>query len=176
MPEIDSIVFLVGLPGSGKTTVGKLLSASMGLPFIDLDDIIVESEGRSIKSIFEENGEDYFRSVERACLSSLIESHKAAIVSTGGGTPCFFDNTEKMNLAGTTCYLQTSWEVLASRVSPEQSIRPLFKGLSESAIEEQLTERFSWRLPYYLQASIIVNTDQRQAAEISREIREQLRK
>jgi shikimate kinase len=167
-------IFLIGLPGSGKTTVGKLLSTQLVIPFIDLDDIIVQREGRAISEVFEKEGEDYFRKAEAACLASLIESKAIQVVSTGGGTPCFFDNLEKMKRAGITCYLETPWMELAARVAPEESIRPLFKGLAGSKIETQLKKRFSWRLPFYENAQIIISTENKSALDVAKELLTQL--
>lgn len=170
MVKFSTPIFLVGLPGSGKTTIGQLLSRQTGRPLTDLDDVIVETEGREIKDIFEKEGEDYFREVEAACLDAIVAARHSSIISTGGGTPCFFGNMEKMNIAGVTCYLQTSWHDLAFRVSPGHSVRPLFKGLSPQDIERQLEERFSWRLPFYEKARMIVDTGNKNELAIADEI------
>ncbi len=159
MGAVPKFVFLIGLPGAGKTTIGRELSTRLQLPFIDLDDEIVKREGTSIKDIFEKKGEDYFRKCEATCLHALIERKEVAIVSVGGGTPCFYDNMAKMQGAGKTCYLKVSWQALASRASVQNGVRPLFKNLPSENLAKSLKERFSWRLPFYAQADIIVETD-----------------
>ena len=86
-------VFLIGLPSSGKTTLGKRLATLNQWEFIDMDDEIVKHTGHSISSIFENDGEQGFRIIERELLKVLIEDSKSnQLISTGGGAPCFFDN------------------------------------------------------------------------------------
>ena len=76
-------IFLVGYMGSGKTTLGERLSAALGMEFIDLDDYIVEVEGRSIPQIFEQEGEAGFRGIERRCLQEITRSKTSHGVHTG---------------------------------------------------------------------------------------------
>lgn len=159
-------VFLIGLPGAGKTTIGRLLSFRLQLPFIDLDDEIIKKEGAAIKDIFEEKGEDYFRKIEAACLDEQVSKNEAFVISVGGGTPCFFDNITKMKEAGKVCYLEASWKKLASRASLENEVRPLFKNLEKETLEKSLKEKFEWRLPYYSQADVIIKTDEVSPEEI----------
>jgi shikimate kinase len=83
-------IFLIGFMGSGKTHWGKLLSGEMRLPYFDLDEVIVAAEKKSVQQIFHDNGEEYFRNKEQEVLEALVEDHKDVIISTGGGTPCFF--------------------------------------------------------------------------------------
>ena len=160
-------LFLIGLPGAGKTTVGQVLSVRSGLPFIDLDDLIVEKEGQSIHKVFLEKGEDYFREIEAECLGSLIAGKLKAIISVGGGTPCYYNNLQKMKQAGTVCYLRVSWQQLAMRASLENNKRPLFEGLNQQDLAKSLEARFAWRLPIYEQANLIVQGDELPALEIA---------
>lgn len=133
-------LFLVGLPGSGKTTYGKQLAKKLKRPFIDLDDMIIESEKRSIKQVFEDSGESYFREVERRCLTDAIQNEQCFIMATGGGTPCFFDNLEVMNQEGLTIYLKTPIEVIQNRLQADES-RPLMRS---NTIEQLYNKRKSW--------------------------------
>ena len=84
-------VYLIGLPGSGKTTMGKQLASILEIPFFDLDAEIENQAGKSIPELFKEEGEDFFREKERSCLRSFLNRDNF-ILATGGGTPCFFDN------------------------------------------------------------------------------------
>jgi len=170
MPSLSKLLFLIGLPGSGKTTVGQLLSKRMGVPFTDLDQVIVKASGQSIASIFEEKGEDFFRQLEASCLAGLLKKQTIEIVSVGGGTPCFFDNLDNMKAAGFTCYLKTSWVTLAAREVVKGSVRPLFQGLNAHNATKGLEARFSWRLPIYEKADLIVNTEDKSAEEVVSEI------
>jgi shikimate kinase len=89
-------VFLIGFMGSGKTHWGTQLASKLQIPFFDLDELISKGENKSIAEIFSESGEEYFRMRERETLSSIIEEYPSVVLSTGGGTPCFFNNIEKM--------------------------------------------------------------------------------
>lgn len=85
-------IFLIGYMGSGKTTLAKKLASKLELPFIDTDDEIVKEIGMSITEYFQLHGEEKFRELERKQL--LKTAQQNAIVSTGGGSPCFFDNMQ----------------------------------------------------------------------------------
>src|SRR5438874_1229377 len=98
-------IFLIGMPGSGKTTTGKLLAEKLKLTFVDLDMEIEKSEGRSINQIFEKRKENYFREVESMILKKFCSSSESFVMSTGGGAPCFFNNIKQMNDSGKTIFL-----------------------------------------------------------------------
>ena len=108
-------IFIVGFMGCGKSTLGKKLAYNIEYDFIDLDIYIQEQEGKSIKEIFVENGEDYFRKLERACLKKVI-NNKKTVISVGGGTPCYFDNIQLMNENGLTIYINMHPKYLISRL------------------------------------------------------------
>lgn len=110
------LIFLVGYMGCGKSTIGRALARRLGKPLLDMDALIEEHCGKRVGEIFETFGEDGFRRMERDTLAEVISSYDDAVVATGGGTPCFFDNMEAMNRAGRTIYFQMSAEKLAVRL------------------------------------------------------------
>lgn len=146
-------IFLWGMPGSGKSTIGKKLAALLELPFIDLDKVIEEHEGQTIASIFESQGESYFRYIERQMLLKTIKRNKDFVMATGGGAPCFFDNIEKMKQAGTTIFLNMPMPHIIQRMSDKgKAKRPLLSGLDQDNLEKEFVARFAYRMAYYQQA------------------------
>ena len=107
--------FLVGYMGVGKTTIGKLLSKELDVEFIDLDKYIENRYRKTIQEIFAEKGEDKFRIIEREMLLEVATFHNV-LISTGGGTPCFFNNMDVMNIHGVTLYIKASVDQLVSRL------------------------------------------------------------
>jgi len=141
-------IFLLGFMGSGKSYWGRRLSATLEMPFYDLDAYIVTQTGKSIPELFAEHGEAGFRKMEQAHLRSLMEQ-SASVVSTGGGTPCFFDNMEQMNRFGRTIYLQVPVEILAARLSKEMHRRPLLAGLNSEDLPDFIKNLLEKRAPFY---------------------------
>jgi shikimate kinase len=148
-------VYIIGFMGSGKTTAGKKLAAVLGWPFFDLDKKIEEIAGKSIPDIFSQDGENYFRTIESEALKT-IEYETDAVVSTGGGTPCYSDNMDFMLKTGLTVYLKLNPLQLLSRLSGSKGERPLIKNMGReellSFIEEKLHSRELW----YNRAIIII--------------------
>ena len=97
-------IFLIGYMGAGKTTMGKELSKQSGLSFIDLDHFMEGRYRKTVRQLFEEKGEETFRQIEKKALHEVADFENV-VISTGGGTPCFFDNMAYMNSIGTTVYL-----------------------------------------------------------------------
>lgn len=141
-------IFLVGLPASGKTTFGKQLAAEISYPFIDLDQHIEKNANMLIKEIFNEFGEDHFRQIEHDQLKGIINQKHKAVISTGGGAPCFHQNMELMNMAGVTIFINTPIETIKQRIQKESS-RPLMK---TNTIENLRNKR----IKFYEQASFTV--------------------
>jgi shikimate kinase len=152
-------IFLLGFMGSGKSYWGRLLSQKLQVPFFDLDEQIVNAEGKSINEIFDSNGEEYFRLLEKDTLHIITESHDSMVMACGGGTPCYFNNIEYMNREGTTIWLDVPIQVLYERLIRERSRRPLLKDLSDDQVRSFIIKKFSDRKIYYEQAEIMVNED-----------------
>lgn len=153
-------IYLLGPMGSGKSRLGKGLAAKLGMPLIDLDHCIEKITARTIKEIFETDGEDYFRQFERECLHKLVQQ-PPSVVSLGGGTPCFFDNMEVIKATGRSIYLQTPISILVARLAKGKTIRPLVSGKSNEDIQAFLQNQLREREQYYLQADIIVHNNGR---------------
>lgn len=144
-------IILIGYMGAGKTTLGRAIAAKLGITFIDLDSYIEERYRKTISQIFAEKGEDGFRDVERRMLHEAAEFENV-IISTGGGTPCFFDNMEYMNGMGTTVYLQVPVERLFTRLSIARKQRPLIKEKSDEELRSFISEQLEKREPHYAKA------------------------
>lgn len=151
-------LILIGFMGSGKTTLGRALAKELGLTFIDLDNYIELRRCKSINRIFEESGEDGFRTIERNLLHEVCEFENV-VISAGGGTPCFFDNIDYMNAQGTTIYLQVSNERLLERLRIAKSRRPLLKDKNDEGIKAFIEEQLARREKYYLQADYTFASD-----------------
>lgn len=147
-------IFLIGFMGSGKTYTGRRLARLAGLPFIDLDEWIEEKEKDSVRGIFEKKGEPYFRNVEREALRAMAQ-FRNAVISCGGGAPCFFDNMPWMNENGITIYLRAPAEVLARRLARRQERRPLLKGFAGGELLGFIRSKLAEREPFYLDSSIV---------------------
>lgn len=121
------MMILIGLMGSGKSTIGKLLASRLSLSFVDLDDIIVQEQGKSIPAIFEQEGENGFRALESQALEEVLKGQSTIIV-TGGGAILFKQNRDLMKQAGKVVWLDAPPPVLATRISGDAN-RPLLLGI-----------------------------------------------
>lgn len=125
------LIYLIGLPGVGKTTIGKQLSKKLNFSFFDLDTEIEKSVGVSIPQIFEINGESHFREIEKQELHKTLNLQNT-IIATGGGTPCFFNNMDVMNKAGKTIYLESEPSIILDKLSKNDiNNRPIFNDIND---------------------------------------------
>lgn len=131
---------MVGLPGTGKTTLGMELAVYLGLPFVDLDQEIEKNTRQKIRSIFQEKGESYFRQLEYFHLRRVINEIPEFVLATGGGTPCFFDNMHLMKDEGTTVFINTPIHQIKQRLQ-QDAVRPL---MQTNTLEHLLKERKKW--------------------------------
>jgi len=120
------IVFLVGMPGSGKSTVGRQLARRLGLPFFDSDHLIEQRLGCSIREYFAREGEAAFRDVEEQVLAELARGGSAAVVATGGGAVLREANRQNLRQGGQVVYLRSSPEDLYRRLRNDTQ-RPLLQ-------------------------------------------------
>ncbi len=157
-----SLVFLIGMMGAGKSSVGRCLAKTLKYKFIDTDQLIEEQEKRSIESIFKENGESYFRNIERDIINQFDK--KKCVYSTGGGFPIFNRNIDKLKVIGQVVYLKTSSVVLLNNRIKNNSSRPMFQ--DATSFEKLHKQRES----IYCEADFIVKTDYKIPEEIASEI------
>ena len=143
-------IYLIGMPGSGKSTLGKQLAQALQLPFVDLDAEIERREGKPVKEIFRDHGEEYFRKKESAQLFEWSQASQNFVMATGGGAPCFHGGIDTINSSGTSIFLNVSIEELLRRLHTDKD-RPL---LQETDLKERLTNIFSQRRDFYRQAHI----------------------
>lgn len=151
-------IFLIGYMGAGKTTVGKDLAARMGLSFIDLDGYIERRYCKTVRQLFAEKGEEAFREIERKMLHE-VSMFEDVLISTGGGTPCFYENMAFMKEAGTVIYLKVSVEELTKRLELCKHTRPVLQGRSGDALKSFIADSLRQREPFYHQASIVFEAE-----------------
>ena len=151
-------IFLIGFMGSGKTTVGRPLAKALGLRFVDMDHHITDTCHKTVGELFEALGEEGFRELERKTLAEL-SAQDGFVMATGGGAPCFFDNMEVMNRAGSTIYLKVSPEGLAARLRHGCDKRPLLRGRNDEELLEYIRTALAGREKFYTQARITVDCD-----------------
>ncbi len=151
-------LYLIGMPGSGKTTIGNLLSQKLNLTFIDLDAVILKNHTNfnSINEIFEIKGENFFRQIEKKNLR-LISNDSCILIATGGGTPCFFDNIDFMLSSGLTVFLNPDLYILHAYIVQEKKKRPLFKNKTDDELYYDLKKMYKKRLRFYNKAHIVIN-------------------
>lgn len=137
-------IYLIGMMGSGKTTTGAELAKLLSVPFVDLDERIVEHAGCSINEIFKTEGEAYFRNIESKLLFEVSRAPNQ-VVATGGGIVINPANCERMKSAGFIIYLKTGLEVLWKRVQGKKD-RPLLAAANPMRALEDL---YQSRTPLY---------------------------
>jgi shikimate kinase len=150
------IIFLTGFMGCGKTTLGRKLAARLNYEFIDLDHVLEAQAGMSIPEYFSKYGEPHFRAMESRVLKTM-DYPKHAVVSTGGGLPCFNDHMTWMNRHGHTIYIKLAPKALASRLENGKADRPLLREKHGDELVAFIEEKLTEREPYYMQAHIIAD-------------------
>ncbi|MDQ6995911.1 MAG: shikimate kinase [Mariprofundus sp.] len=144
-PQLSPI--LVGLMGSGKSSIGRRLAAYMDLPLIDLDDYIVEQAGRLIPDIFAQDGELAFRQMETNALRDVIDKH--AVIATGGGIVMTDENRQLLTSHPPVIWLKARPEFLADRIDGDSN-RPL---IAAGDTLKKLQRLAALRYPLYKQCA-----------------------
>jgi len=169
----ENNVILIGFMGAGKTTVGRRLSYRLKKTFLDLDRYIENEEGRSIKQIFKEEGEVFFRNLETESLKKIMNESTSHVISTGGGLPLREENRKLLKKMGTIVYLRVKAETVLSRIKHDVN-RPL---LQVENPEEKIIQLLKERDPIYLSvADIIIDVDNKKFQSILKELQIKLSK
>ena len=169
-------IILIGYMGSGKSSVGRQLAASLNYKFIDLDQAIAQETGSSISDLFATKGEVYFRKMERKLLAKILTDSSNLVLALGGGTPCYGDMIQFLkSVASTTVYLKTSNEELTRRLFNERQQRPLIAHLNtELLLNDFIKKHLFERSYFYNQSDLKVATDYRSVETIVEEIKNNL--
>ena len=163
-------IYLTGMMGSGKSTVGKILAGYLSVPFIDLDEFIVERAGKSIPDIFEQEGERRFRSLESEALE--LCSKNKGVFGLGGGAVLDTQNREMMMESGLVAYLRATPETLERRLRSEADGRPLLAG--EISLDERIAGLLNERSAIYELAHIIIDTDDLTPEEVASALQKEI--
>ena len=147
-------IYLIGFMGSGKSALGRQLAILLHTAFVDLDEMFEKRYRISIYDFFATYGEDHFRKAERELLleTAVMEN---TLISTGGGTPCFYDNMKFITSHGISVYLRMTTEELAGRLKNLRRKRPLLRNIEAVGLEPWIKEELQTREGFYLQATHI---------------------
>lgn len=160
-------VALFGFMGVGKSVIGRLLAEELGLTFVDLDEEVVRRTGKTIATIFEDEGEAAFREVERA-VAHEIAARDDQVIACGGGTVLDNENLGRLRRTSTMILLKAEPEFILERVEAEGDVRPL---LTVGERLERIRSLLSARIPLYVRAAdMVVDTSGRKPVQIVEEI------
>ena len=151
-------IYIVGYMGAGKTTAARHLASRLGWEVVDTDALFEEKYKISVCDFFNKYDEPLYRKLESEVLKST-ENLDNVVISTGGGTACYFDNMEWMNQHGLTVFLRISQTAVVDRLLHAKRKRPLAEGKTESELTEFVNRHYTARLPFYEQAKITVKAE-----------------
>ncbi len=152
-------IYLIGLTGAGKSTIGRLLAKKLSYSFVDLDERIAYQTNRTIADIFEKDGEDSFRELENKFLKD-VSSKEDIVIATGGGTPCYLDGLKFIKENGISVFLFAPIDIITERLYvADNTYRPLLKNKSKEELNDYLSQRFTDRLPFYSNADMMFDTN-----------------
>jgi shikimate kinase len=158
-------IVLIGLPGSGKSTVGKLAAEALAAPFVDVDALVTRKEGRPIPMIFAERGEAAFRTLEHQEMEGALAG-PPAVIAPGGGWAAQPGAMQTVQGRGLVIYLKMRADAAASHAAP-QGNRPT---LMEQDPAAQMRQLLREREPFYVKADATVEADRKAAAKVAEEV------
>jgi shikimate kinase len=164
-------IYLVGYMGSGKTKLGREVAAQLGYEFIDLDEVFEEKYHISIADFFAKYNEETFRLLEHNLLMQTV-ARENCVISTGGGTPCYFDNMDFITSNGISFYIRVSSQLLVRRLLNVRVKRPVLKDIPNDRMEDFVRNQVAEREKYYLRASFVVEGQDVSAGTIEHLIRQ----
>jgi len=165
-------VVLIGYMGSGKSIIAKKLASNLQVACKELDDLIENKSKMNIKTIFSEKGELYFRKLEHELFLEKIKSNDSFVLSTGGGTPCYYNNHELLKSDNCiSIYLKASVSTLYNRLINERVNRPLLTSLNDEELKEFIAKHLFERSFYYNHAKYTILVDDKTTDEIVSEIK-----
>jgi shikimate kinase len=159
---------LVGMMGAGKTSVGRRCAAKLGRPFVDTDDLVETATGMPVAEIFETQGEDAFRALERAAVADVVASPEPLVIACGGGAVLDPDSRRLLRGSGLVVWLRASPEVLSERVGRQPGARPLLAHAPAAATLQRLAQLRADA--YEAAAHTTVDTDGRTQDDIADEV------
>lgn len=173
-------LILVGLPGAGKTTVGRLVAETLDMAFVDVDDLIEESTGSSVGEIFADRGEAAFRRLERRSVAELMRREHGTVIAPGGGWAAEPHSLDSVEGRALTVYLETAPEVATARTGGPGGgevggvgSRPLLDSSPPTADREtRMRELYERRRRFYAGCELVMRTDDVTAADVARKVAE----
>lgn len=155
-PQIP--IYIVGFMGAGKSSVGRRLARLLDREFIDTDLYIENRFRKKISAMFEQEGEQVFRKREKLAIEE-VAGYYNAVIATGGGLACHYNNMEVMKNSGVTVYLQYSLPFLTNRLASCYKGRPVIASLEGEEFAPFIMRKFEQREPYYLMADLRVDCE-----------------
>ena len=171
-------LILVGLPGAGKTTVGRLVAETLDMAFADVDGLIEESTGSSVREIFADRGEAAFRRLERRSVAELVRREHGTVIAPGGGWAAQPNSLDSVEGRALTVYLETAPDVAAARTDggggEGAESRPLLDSSAPSTAdrETRMRELYQRRRRFYAGCELVTRTDDVSAADVAGKVAE----
>ncbi|MBX3183984.1 MAG: helix-turn-helix domain-containing protein [Polyangiaceae bacterium] len=156
-PEPSQVIALLGMRGAGKSTIGRRLAARLELPFVELDQLVEESAGMTLREVFELQGEAFYRRLERETLRRFLRDTQGGVLATGGSIVSDAETYDLLRRSATTVWLRARPEDHMERVLAQGDTRPMHNRSNAMADLKALLKA---RTPLYAQADHVVETHQ----------------